>query len=425
MILEAGLVKAIAAGGGLVSSVVLVAGLTGGGQVATAQADPARLTKSICAYAPSTSGGSNLRIDGGKLGLSTNQLGHAKTIVDVATDLRLPRRAAEIALGTVLQESWLDNSVTGDHGTSFGLFQQRPITGWGTHKQVTTPSHAARSFYQRLVKVKGWETMPLTQAAAIVQRPRSDLRGAYAKHEPLAKKIVAALWRTTTPATGKSLGLSTAETDAVRLSIEAAASLGIPRQMVVDDIATNLTARPRADPTEIKKRAETIVTTLAQRLCTELTAKLGDIVEGIATGSSRGAIAVAAARKMINVPYSWGGGSKTGPSYGIGRGASTRGFDCSGLVEYAWGKVGVSVGGHTSTQWKSGVRVPRAQIQPGDLVFFATNPKDPDTIHHVGIAVSTRRMIHAPFTGSSVREETWAGVPRREAELAGVIRPRD
>ena len=77
------------------------------------------------------------------------------------------------------------------------MFQQRPSTAWGTRAQVTTPVLAARAFFGRaqhtsnlgLLDIPGWENMPLTEAAAKVQRPRADLRGAYAKWEAVAGDI--------------------------------------------------------------------------------------------------------------------------------------------------------------------------------------------------------------------------------------------
>ncbi len=72
-------------------------------------------------------------------------------------------------------------------------------------------------------------------------------------------------------------------------------------------------------------------------------------------------------------------------------------------------------------QWRSGVRVPRAELKPGDLVFFATNPRDPSTIHHVVLNIDGKRYVHAPTTGSKVQVGQWTA--SREAEFAGAVRP--
>ncbi|KAB8186023.1 C40 family peptidase [Microbispora catharanthi] len=159
----------------------------------------------------------------------------------------------------------------------------------------------------------------------------------------------------------------------------------------------------------------------AAGLCAELSP--GEIPAEALAGAERGIIAVQAALRMRGTPYSWGGGGPAGPSFGIGRGARTRGFDCSGLAEYAWSRAGARIGGDTSAQWNAGIHVPRSQIRPGDLIFFASNPASPATIHHVGIAIDATRMVHAPFTGSTVRVDTWAGVPSREREFIGAVRP--
>ncbi|GAB4248012.1 MAG: C40 family peptidase [Thermoleophilia bacterium] len=90
------------------------------------------------------------------------------------------------------------------------------------------------------------------------------------------------------------------------------------------------------------------------------------------------------AMQYLGVPYVWGG-------------ASPDGFDCSGLVMYVYGKVGVSLPHSSRAQFGMGVPVSRDALQPGDLVFFG-NP-----IHHVGIYVGGGNMIHAPYTGANVR----------------------
>jgi murein DD-endopeptidase MepM/ murein hydrolase activator NlpD len=96
-----------------------------------------------------------------------------------------------IAIATALQESVLTNlpnlGAKNDHD-SVGLFQQRPSQGWGTVEQIMDPAYSSTKFYEHLIKVPGWESMPLTDAAQAVQK--SAYPDAYAKHEPLAADIV-------------------------------------------------------------------------------------------------------------------------------------------------------------------------------------------------------------------------------------------
>lgn len=106
---------------------------------------------------------------------------------------------------------------------------------------------------------------------------------------------------------------------------------------------------------------------------------------------------VRAARSQIGLPYSWGGGGKGGPSYGIGRGSGTYGFDCSGLTEYAWWKgARKSIGGVTYTQHPNSRRI--SGPRPGALGFNAS-------LGHVALASDRPGyVIQAPFTGSHVQE---------------------
>ncbi|RBQ14173.1 hypothetical protein DP939_42245 [Spongiactinospora rosea] len=220
------------------------------------------------------------------------------------------------------------------------------------------------------------------------------------------------------PPSASALPLPATDLEAYRSYVEQAAALGAGRDQVVADIAAQLAQRT-PPPEDAVKRAGHVVTSVARQVCTELAV----VPAGAVAGAGRGAIAVRAALAKVGTPYSWGGGGPGGPTLGIGRGAGTVGFDCSGLTEYAWGKAGLAIGGHTSPQWRSGARIPRSQIQPGDLIFFATNPADPSTIYHVGLALDATRMVHAPHTGSTVRVDTWAGAPGRERSFAGVVRP--
>ncbi|MEU2665899.1 M23 family metallopeptidase [Micromonospora sp. DT46] len=131
------------------------------------------------------------------------QLRNAARIIKVGQEMKVPPRGWVIAVATAMQESRLLNlanrtvaesgnlpneGIGADHD-SVGLFQQR--AGWGTVAQRMTPEYASRKFYEKLVKVQGWETMPLTRAAQAVQI--SAFPDAYAKHEDVASQIVNAL----------------------------------------------------------------------------------------------------------------------------------------------------------------------------------------------------------------------------------------
>ncbi|MDX6232689.1 MAG: hypothetical protein QOH68_1685, partial [Nocardioidaceae bacterium] len=91
----------------------------------------------------------------------------------------LPPRATTIAIATAFQESKIHNIDFGDRD-SVGLFQQRTSQGWGTVEQIRDPYYSIGRFYDALAKVKGYESMQITEAAQRVQR--SAFPGAYAQH---------------------------------------------------------------------------------------------------------------------------------------------------------------------------------------------------------------------------------------------------
>ncbi|WP_323959014.1 hypothetical protein GC088_10715 [Arthrobacter sp. JZ12] len=125
--------------------------------------------------------------------LRPDQAAHASTIAAVAVTRGLPARAASIALATAVQESGLRNLDYGDMAgpDSRGLFQQRPSQGWGSEEQVQDPVYAAGAFYDVLVTVPDYESMPITEAAQQVQR--SAYPDAYADHEPEGRAFASAL----------------------------------------------------------------------------------------------------------------------------------------------------------------------------------------------------------------------------------------
>lgn len=112
-----------------------------------------------------------------------------------------------------------------------------------------------------------------------------------------------------------------------------------------------------------------------------------------ASGPS-GSDVVALADKFLGTPYVWGG-SQPG------------GFDCSGLVQYVYGQLGVSLPRTSEEQATVGTAVPGlAEAQPGDLLFFAGSDGTASAPGHVGIYIGNGQMIDAPYTGTDVRVES-------------------
>jgi cell wall-associated NlpC family hydrolase len=117
-------------------------------------------------------------------------------------------------------------------------------------------------------------------------------------------------------------------------------------------------------------------------------------VGGSSTGSAAGMAAVQAAVSQLGVPYVFGGEDP-----GVG-------FDCSGLVQWAWAQAGVSIPRTTETQWPSLPQVSLDALQPGDLLFYYNLDGDNQVDHVVMYTGSgpygTDTVIQAPFTGSTV-----------------------
>ncbi len=154
-------------------------------------------------------------------GWSSEAVGHASTIVQVGQEMKVPPRGWVIAVATAMQESTLRNlghlGASNDHD-SLGLFQQRPSSGWGRPEDIRKPRYAARKFYEKLLKIKGWAGLPLTKAAQRVQI--SAYPNAYAKWEDDAAKLVDAVsgGAAQTPATAGAVGKCAAQTNEVASS---------------------------------------------------------------------------------------------------------------------------------------------------------------------------------------------------------------
>jgi peptidoglycan DL-endopeptidase CwlO len=115
--------------------------------------------------------------------------------------------------------------------------------------------------------------------------------------------------------------------------------------------------------------------------------------------SPAAAIAVAEALRQLGKPYVFGA---AGPDT----------FDCSGLMQWAWAKAGVSMPHYTVSQFHAFPRVSVNDLQPGDLIFFSLS------LGHVGMYIGNGSYVQAPRTGDVVKISSLSGRP-----LVGAVRP--
>jgi cell wall-associated NlpC family hydrolase len=146
-------------------------------------------------------------------------------------------------------------------------------------------------------------------------------------------------------------------------------------------------------------RAATLVSQDNQLPSDTFTAPVQDVLAPAPDARYGGVVGVA--MQYLGVPYVWGG-------------ASPSGFDCSGLIMYAYAQVGVSLPHHAASQYGMGTPVSRDELQAGDLVFF-------NGLGHAGIYIGGGQFIHAPHSGDVVKisslsdswyAATWVGARR-------------
>lgn len=134
------------------------------------------------------------------------------------------------------------------------------------------------------------------------------------------------------------------------------------------------------------------------------TADVALVGRGGAPFAATGADVVRTGHLLDGLPYLWGG-------------TSGFGFDCSGFTHLVYAMRGITIPRDADAQARAGTPVARADLQPGDLVFFATN----GLVHHVGIYVGDNDMLDSPQTGTVVRIDSLAAQPFA-SEYAGARR---
>lgn len=174
-------------------------------------------------------------------------------------------------------------------------------------------------------------------------------------------------------------------------SSEAQAQAVFNRIAAARNAAAATAAAEQATLHSVNSRIASLIA--AQRAASEAAAhqaylaSVGTAGYGNPPPNGAGGRAVQAAESQIGVPYKWGAEEP-----GVG-------FDCSGLTQWSWGQAGVSIPRTANEQFDAVARVPMADLEPGDLVFWGSG----GTADHVGIYVGNGDVVHAPSSGERVR----------------------
>jgi len=132
----------------------------------------------------------------------------------------------------------------------------------------------------------------------------------------------------------------------------------------------------------------------ANQVLSAIQAATPTLISGSPAGSAQGMAALKAAESQIGVPYAWGGETPF------------KGFDCSGLVQWAWAQAGFNIPRTTEAQWPAMRHVPLQALQPGDLLYYYNLDGDHQVDHVVMYAGSgpwgTSTIISAAHSGTTV-----------------------
>ena len=286
----------------------------------------------------------------GGVRLDAEQMGNAKTVVSTVAARGLPAYAATVALATVAAESMFHNYLVFRDADSLGLFQQR-VRYYGA-PVAASPARATNAFLDRLVTVDRWQTRPLTQVAATVQMPRADLRGVYAKWQPLAAALTAQLWP----------------------GAFAAVPASRPGQLPMPPAPT--------DPCGVAGGGGPGGGSAA--------IPAGLVLGGSAAGNRAARFALA----QLGKPYLWG---SAGPSS----------WDCSSLTQAGWASSGVAIARTSFEQVNDGTPVALSGARSGDLVFIAGSDGTATKPGHVGMVAgrvgAAIYLVSAPHAGAVVQ----------------------
>lgn len=340
---------------------------------------------------------------------SQEQLHNAAIIYQVGRSMGLGTRDIQIGLITAMVESNLRNVNYGDRD-SLGLFQQRPSQGWGTPEQVLNPQYAAKKFFSTLVGLgnRRYE-MSMGSAAQAVQRSAypgrydervSEMRAMWPRigkaggdevldvdGKPYQMNVLPSMFAR--PQMEQQEPLSLDEPDG-QVSLEAPDMGDLPGMEAMD--AAGMPNFQELQEQHIEKQFKDLerlnfqLGPGTQQILQQQVEISGNYQPGV--DGWRGGV-VELGKSLLGVPYVWGG---TSPS----------GFDCSGLVQYVYGKMGIRLPRVSYQQARAGKAVGLGELVAGDLVAWDNSSRN-NGADHIAIYIGNGMILEAPRPGTSVR----------------------
>lgn len=164
---------------------------------------------------------------------------------------------------------------------------------------------------------------------------------------------------------------------------------------------------------EVEPTSDTVAEVLPELQTAAEVSEEAQQASAAVSDSSQVEAVIARAQSMIGTPYVWGGGDANGPTTGL-EGSGQSGFDCSGLVLYAFAGAGIALPHYTGYQYQRGTHVPASEAQRGDLLFWG-----PGGSQHVAIYLGDGTMIEAPQSGQNVKISPvrWSGMTPNAVRL--------
>jgi cell wall-associated NlpC family hydrolase len=208
-------------------------------------------------------------------------------------------------------------------------------------------------------------------------------------------------------------------TEAATLQEQATAALAVAQTAEISarEQAAALGTQQAQLQTELAAAQQELTGLIGERAAAERTAQVvapapkpatppapsGNTTRAGSGSASAAQTAIDVAMGYRGLPYAWGGGGTRGPGPGMDPDEGIVGFDCSGLTQYAYAQAGISIPRNSRSQYSALPKVSSNDLQAGDLVFWGSDPSDPDSITHVALYLGGGKVVQAPQSGDVVK----------------------